>query len=92
MTSSGISPSCADPSGLVGRVGIRAFAHPRGILGRLGGTIMSQSRPVQRWVVDLLRLEPTDRVPEVGSGPWGRSPWPPSGFRTATSQAWISPR
>ncbi|MCP5025207.1 MAG: class I SAM-dependent methyltransferase [Actinomycetia bacterium] len=48
------------------------FRLPRGPLGRLAGHIMStRASNVQRsqWTVDLLELEPTHRVLEIGFGP-----------------------
>ena len=49
---------------------IRAFGRPQGILGRLGGIIMSRSnREVATQMVELLDVHPNDRVLEVGYGP-----------------------
>jgi SAM-dependent methyltransferase len=50
----------------------RAFFHPRGLSGSAAGWIMGhRSSNVQRnrWAVDLLDVQPTDRVLEVGFGP-----------------------
>jgi ubiquinone/menaquinone biosynthesis C-methylase UbiE len=38
-------------------------------LGRLGGQLMSQDRWLPAWVLDLLEVNPSDLVLEVGSGP-----------------------
>lgn len=49
---------------------MRAFGHPQGPLGRLGGIIMARGNaPFAAWVVDLLDLRPADIVLEVGFGP-----------------------
>jgi|SRR5215469_15799823 len=47
-----------------------AFAHPQGLLGRLGGAIMARST-VERneWTLSLLDIGPDDRILEVGCGP-----------------------
>lgn len=48
------------------------FGHPRGVLGRLAGTIMA-TRPSNRarneWTIDLLDISPYDRVLDFGCGP-----------------------
>src|SRR5687768_18435801 len=46
-----------------------AFCRPQGVVGRLGGRLMSLDHDLPAWVVDLLELEPSDSVLEVGSGP-----------------------
>lgn len=51
---------------------VRQFGHPRGIGGRLAGSVMahrSSNRQRNRWVVCLLDVQPTDRVLEIGFGP-----------------------
>jgi ubiquinone/menaquinone biosynthesis C-methylase UbiE len=49
---------------------MRMFGRPRGPLGRLGGMIMAQMNGnVGDWVLDLLKIEPSDWVLEVGFGP-----------------------
>jgi ubiquinone/menaquinone biosynthesis C-methylase UbiE len=46
------------------------FGHPRGLLGRLVGTIMAyENRERNHWAVSLLDIEPRDHVLEVGFGP-----------------------
>jgi ubiquinone/menaquinone biosynthesis C-methylase UbiE len=45
------------------------FCAPKGALGRLGGQLMSQDRWLPAWVLDLLEINPSDSVLEVGSGP-----------------------
>ncbi len=45
------------------------FCKPKGALGRLGGQLMSQDRRLPAWVLDLLEINPSDSVLEVGSGP-----------------------
>jgi ubiquinone/menaquinone biosynthesis C-methylase UbiE len=46
------------------------FGHPRGLLGRLVGTIMAyENRERNQWAVSLLDIEPRDHVLEVGFGP-----------------------
>ena len=45
------------------------FCAPKGALGRLGGQLMSQDRWLPAWVLDLLEINPTDSVLEVGPGP-----------------------
>jgi ubiquinone/menaquinone biosynthesis C-methylase UbiE len=51
---------------------VRQFGNPHGLLGRAVGWSMSR-RPSNvrrsRWVVELLDLQPADRVLEVGCGP-----------------------
>ncbi len=45
------------------------FAHPRGFLGRLAGALMARDTTDDRWMVDLLDVQPDDRVLEAGFGP-----------------------
>jgi trans-aconitate methyltransferase len=51
---------------------VRQFGNPHGTLGRLAGWIMAHresNRERNRWTVDLLCLQPADRVLEIGYGP-----------------------
>ncbi len=45
------------------------FCAPRGMLGHVGGRLMSLDRGLPAWVLDLLEINPSDSVLEVGSGP-----------------------
>src|SRR5262245_14693096 len=46
------------------------FARPRGPIGRLAGMIMAyENRERNAWAVSLLKVQPTDRVLEIGFGP-----------------------
>ena len=51
---------------------VRQFGEPRGVVGRLVGWIMGR-RPSNvarsRWAIDLLDVQPTERLLEVGCGP-----------------------
>jgi ubiquinone/menaquinone biosynthesis C-methylase UbiE len=55
---------------LVKSILMRAFGHPTGILGRLGGMIMAHlnQRMYQR-TIELLDIQPSDKVLEIGFGP-----------------------
>lgn len=49
---------------------VSQFAHPRGPIGRLVGMIMAyENRERNAWAVSLLKLQPADRVLEIGFGP-----------------------
>ena len=49
---------------------MRTFGRPRGILGRLGGIVMARTNAnCGRWVSDLLAVQQSDSVLEVGFGP-----------------------
>jgi ubiquinone/menaquinone biosynthesis C-methylase UbiE len=49
---------------------MRMFGRPRGVLGRLGGVIMARmNQQCAAWVIDLLEVQPNDRILEVGFGP-----------------------
>jgi ubiquinone/menaquinone biosynthesis C-methylase UbiE len=45
------------------------FCLPQGMLGRFGGQLMSLDRGLPAWVLDLLEVDASDSVLEVGSGP-----------------------
>jgi ubiquinone/menaquinone biosynthesis C-methylase UbiE len=45
------------------------FARPSGWLGRLAGALMAKTEDDDRWIVDLMDVQPADRVLEVGFGP-----------------------
>ena len=45
------------------------FCLPKGALGQLGGRLMSQDRRLPAWVLELLEINPSDSVLEIGSGP-----------------------
>src|SRR6266571_4382120 len=47
-----------------------AFAHPRGLLGRLGGAIMARATGQRNeWTLSLLEIRQDDCILEVGCGP-----------------------
>jgi len=47
-----------------------AFAHPRGLLGRLGGTIMARgSAERNAWTIAQLTIHSGDHILDVGCGP-----------------------
>ena len=49
---------------------MRAFGRPTGILGRLGGVIMARmNRRMAQRAIELLDIQPSDRVLEIGFGP-----------------------
>jgi ubiquinone/menaquinone biosynthesis C-methylase UbiE len=49
---------------------MRAFGRPHGILGRASGVIMARSnREIAARVIEVLDVQPNDRVLEVGFGP-----------------------
>ncbi|WP_111412216.1 class I SAM-dependent methyltransferase [Billgrantia lactosivorans] len=49
---------------------MRAFGRPAGLLGRVGGTIMARmNRRIAQRVIELLEIQPSDSVLEVGFGP-----------------------
>ena len=49
---------------------MRMFGRPKGALGKLGGIIMARTNhDCAAWVIDLLDIQPNDKVLEVGFGP-----------------------
>jgi ubiquinone/menaquinone biosynthesis C-methylase UbiE len=49
---------------------LRMFGRPQGIMGRVGGMIMARTnQQCAVWVIDLLDIQPHERVLEVGFGP-----------------------
>jgi len=61
------APRLEPPSVLRGL--FEQFGHPSGRLGALAGLLMSRTANDDRWVVDLLDVQPTDRCLDVGCGP-----------------------
>src|SRR5919108_4268696 len=58
------------PMSVIDGILMRMFGRPQGIPGRLGGRIMARmNRDFAYWVIDLLVIQPNDRVLEVGFGP-----------------------
>ena len=56
------------PSGPLGSF-LAQFGRPSGLLGRLAGFFMSRVDADDRWIVELLDVQPRDRVLEIGFGP-----------------------
>lgn len=55
---------------LVKSIFMRAFGHPTGLLGRLGGMIMARTNVrIYQWAIELLDVQPSDRILEIGFGP-----------------------
>ena len=55
---------------LMHRIFMRMFGRPQGVLGRLGGSIMARmNQQCAAWVINLLDIQPHERVLEVGFGP-----------------------
>jgi ubiquinone/menaquinone biosynthesis C-methylase UbiE len=49
---------------------MRAFGRPEGVLGRIGGVILSRmNRNIAKQTIDKLEILPSDKVLEVGFGP-----------------------
>lgn len=56
--------------GIVDSLLMRMFGRPKGMLGRLGGFILSfTKRDFIQWVIRQLDVQPNDKVLEVGFGP-----------------------
>jgi ubiquinone/menaquinone biosynthesis C-methylase UbiE len=52
------------------RVLMRAFGRPQGVLGRLGGFLMARTnRNMAQRAIELVGVQPSDRVLEIGFGP-----------------------
>lgn len=48
----------------------RQFARPHGLFGRVAARIMRQGNaPLNQWIIDLLKVQPDNRILEVGFGP-----------------------
>jgi ubiquinone/menaquinone biosynthesis C-methylase UbiE len=47
----------------------RAFCMPQGVVGRIGGRLMSLDRELPAWVLSLLDPRPSDSLLEIGPGP-----------------------
>ncbi len=59
-----------EPISLWERILLRAIVHPTGFLGRLGGIAMARTgRRMNERAVELLDVQPSDRVLEIGFGP-----------------------
>ncbi len=56
------------PAGVLGQL-FGQFGRPSGLLGHLAGVLMARSTADDQWVVELLDVQPDDRVLEVGFGP-----------------------
>jgi ubiquinone/menaquinone biosynthesis C-methylase UbiE len=56
--------------GIVDSIFMQMFGRPKGMLGRMGGTIMaSMNRAFIYSVIDLLEIQLNDQVLEIGFGP-----------------------
>jgi ubiquinone/menaquinone biosynthesis C-methylase UbiE len=56
--------------GILDSLLMRMFGRPKGVLGRLGGLILARTkRDFIQWVIHLLKIQPHDKVLEVGFGP-----------------------
>lgn len=66
---------------------MRAFGRPTGLLGRLGGFIMARTnQQMARRAIDLLAVQPTDHVLEIGFGPGVGIQW----LVQAVSSGWVA--
>src|SRR5215475_11869401 len=58
------------PMSIIHRIFMRMFGRPQGVLGRVGGLIMARTNhKCAAWVIELLDIQPHERVLEVGFGP-----------------------
>src|SRR5215467_1727633 len=49
---------------------MRAFGHPKGALGRLGGIVMARmNQRMAARAIELLDVQPSNKILEVGFGP-----------------------
>lgn len=56
--------------GIVDSLLMQMFGRPKGILGQLGGFILARTKhDFTQWVIDLLEIQPDEKVLEVGFGP-----------------------
>lgn len=55
--------------GLGERVKEKAVCRPEGVIGRLGGRMMALDKELPAWVLNILEIEPSDSIVEIGSGP-----------------------
>jgi ubiquinone/menaquinone biosynthesis C-methylase UbiE len=56
--------------GFVGRILLRMFGQPSGVLGKVGGLVMAcTNRVMNEWVIQLLAVQPHEQILEVGFGP-----------------------
>jgi ubiquinone/menaquinone biosynthesis C-methylase UbiE len=56
--------------GILDSLLMQMFGRPKGVLGRLGGFILARTkRDFIQWAIHLLKVQPNDKVLEVGFGP-----------------------
>src|SRR5207253_9124548 len=64
-----LAPPTAETPPQLLRPLLQQFARPSGWLGHIAGLLMAKGADDDRWLVDLLEVQPDDRVLEVGFGP-----------------------